>query len=181
VQLSSVESGGRRATAFRSLATKFFIFTATLVFWVVATLLAYNLRQDNFDVTKGLLVFVVVLLVAGASSRFTIRLLIRPLRLLQEGIISVRNGRLEPVEVSKTSDEIEYLGESFNSMIQALKESREQVRQHQALLEQRIQRRTEEVEIPLGQTETNSETKSDSLADLSHKLAYPDERSHRSD
>src|SRR5579862_5204573 len=92
--------GDTRPGVLRSLATKFSIFTATLVFWVVATLLAYNLRQDNFDVAKGLLVFVVVLLVAGAISRFTIRLLIRPLRLLQDGITSATNGRLEPVQVS---------------------------------------------------------------------------------
>jgi len=143
------------------------------VFWVVATLLAYNLRQDNFDVAKGLLVFVVVLLVAGAISRFTIRLLIRPLRLLQDGITSATNGRLEPVQVSKTGDEIEYLGESFNSMIQALAESQEEVRQHQDLLEQRIQQRTEDLETALRRAQAVNDEKSEFLAGISHELRTP--------
>ena len=86
---------------FRSLASKFFLFTAALVFWVVAVILAYDLRQDAFDIRKGVLLFVVVLLVAGATSRMTIRLLARPLGLLQEGIQSVREGRLEPIPVSR--------------------------------------------------------------------------------
>ncbi len=57
----------------RSLASKFSLFTAALVFWVISTILAYDLRQDTFDVGKGLLLFVIVLLVAAAIARFTIR------------------------------------------------------------------------------------------------------------
>ena len=56
------------------------------MFWVVAVILAYDLRQDAFDMRKGVLLFVVVLLVAGAISSMTIRLLARPLGQLQEGI-----------------------------------------------------------------------------------------------
>ena len=70
----------------RSLASKFSLFTAALVFWVISTILAYDLRQDTFDVGKGLLLFVIVLLVAAAIARFTIRLLARPLSQLQAGI-----------------------------------------------------------------------------------------------
>ena len=69
----------------RSLASKFSIFTAALVFWVIATLLAYDLRQDTFDVGKGLLLCVIVMLVAAAIARFTIRLLARPISRLQVG------------------------------------------------------------------------------------------------
>ena len=173
MQSSSGEPGDARPTTVRSLATKFSIFTATLVFWVVATLLAYNLRQDNFDVAKGLLVFVVVLLVAGAIARFTIRLLIRPLGLLRTGITSVRNGRLQPVQVSNTGDEIEYLGESFNSMIQALSGSQEEVRQHQALLEQRIQQRTEELDASMRRAQAENDAKTEFLSGLSHQLRTP--------
>ena len=126
--------GDTRPGVLRSLASKFSIFTATLVFWVVVTLLAYNLRQDNFDVGKGLLLCVVVILVSGAISRFTIRLLARPLKLLQAGIASVRNGGLEPIQISRTGDEIEFLGESFNGMIEALAASRKEIREHQELL-----------------------------------------------
>ena len=80
----------QRPGFFRSVASKFSIFTAILVFWVVATLLAYDLRQDNFDIGKGTLLCVIVLLVAAAISRFTIRLLAGPLRRLHDAIIAVR-------------------------------------------------------------------------------------------
>src|SRR5260370_33716168 len=121
---SKDEPVGVRPAALRSLASKFSIFTAILVFWVVATILAYDLRQDTFDIGKGLLLFVIVILVSGAISRFTIRLLARPLGLLQAGITSVRNGRVEQIQVSKTADEIEFLGDRFNRMLEAVSQSR---------------------------------------------------------
>jgi len=146
---------------------------AILVFWVVLTFLAYDLRQDNFDVAKGLLLCVIVILVAGAISRFTIRLLTRPLKLLEAGILSVRNGRLEPIQVSRTGDEIEFLGESFNAMIDALDSSHKEVREHQHLLEQRIRERTAQLEEATRRAEAASQAKSDFLANISHELRTP--------
>jgi signal transduction histidine kinase/ActR/RegA family two-component response regulator len=162
-----------RPARFRSLASKFSLFTVTLVFWMVATILAYDLRQDTFDVKKGLLLLVVVLLVAGAISRFTIRLLARPLSLLGSGIQSVGMGRLERLQVSPTGDEIEILGESFNQMIDALAGSRAEVREHQELLEQRIKQRTEELEEVAVRAAAASHAKSEFLANMSHELRTP--------
>src|SRR5579863_9463503 len=93
----------------RSLASKFSLWTALLVFFVVAMILLYDIRQDSFNVRQGLLVCVIVVLVAGAIWCFTIRLLARPLAKLQAGILSARNGRLEPIQVSRTGDEIEFV------------------------------------------------------------------------
>jgi signal transduction histidine kinase/CheY-like chemotaxis protein len=144
-----------------------------LVFWVVVTILAYDMRQDTFNMPKGLLLCVIVFLVSAAISRFTIRLLARPLTLLQAGITSVRNGQLEPIQVSKTGDEIEYLGESFNRMIEALAASEKQVREHQDLLEQRIKDRTERLEEATRSAQAANQAKSEFLANISHELRTP--------
>jgi len=149
------------------------MFTAILVFWVVATILAYDLRQDTFDAGKGLLLFVIVILVSGAISRFTIRLLARPLGLLQAGITSVRSGRLQPIQVSRTGDEIEFLGESFNRMIEALATSRREIREQQELHEQRLKERTEQLEEVIRRAQAANQAKSDLLANVSHELRTP--------
>jgi signal transduction histidine kinase/ActR/RegA family two-component response regulator len=158
---------------FRSLASKFFLLTAALVFWVVAVVLAYDLRQDAFDVRKGVLLFFVVLLVAGATSRMTIRLLARPLAMLHQGIQSVREGRLETIPISRTGDEIEFLGESFNQMIEAVTSTQDELLSSKLLLEERIRRRTQELEVAMQKTLAASQAKSEFLANISHELRTP--------
>jgi signal transduction histidine kinase/CheY-like chemotaxis protein/HPt (histidine-containing phosphotransfer) domain-containing protein len=155
------------------LSSKFSIFTAVLVLWVVGTIMLWDVRQHTFDLTKGLVLCGVVGLVAGAISRFTMRLLARPLALLQAGIISVREGRFEPIQVSPTRDEIQYLGESFNRMIETLAASQEEIRQHQDLLELRIRQRTEELEKATHAALAASQAKSEFLANMSHELRTP--------
>jgi signal transduction histidine kinase/DNA-binding response OmpR family regulator len=115
----------------------------------------------------------IVLGVAAAISQFTNRLLARPLTLLEAGITSVREGRLDPIRVSRTGDEIEYLGESFNRMIAALAASHDEIRQYQELLEERIRQRTQELEDAMHGALAASQAKSEFLANISHELRTP--------
>ena len=165
--------GEARPPKFRSLSSKFSIFTGVLVLWVVVTTLGFDIRQHSFDLAKGIVSCVVVVVVAAAISRFTMRLLARPLSLLQDGITSVRQGRFEPIQVSRTGDEIEYLGESFNRMIEALAASQEEIRRHQELLEERIRQRTQELEKAMHGALAASQAKSEFLANMSHELRTP--------
>ena len=163
----------QRPQNYRSLSSKFSIFTGVLVAWIVVVILCWDLRQHTFDLAKGIVLCCVVALVAGAISRFSMRLLARPLELLQQGITSVREGRFEPIQVSRTGDEIEYLGESFNRMIETLAHSQEEIRQHQELLEDRIRQRTQELEKAMHTALEASQAKSEFLANMSHELRTP--------
>ena len=146
-----------------------------LVFWVIAVVIAYDIsaNADGVRLSKVLVLLAILLLVSGAIAKFTSRLLVRPLSLLQEGILEARAGRLKRIQVSSTGDEIEELGESFNQMIEALAASKAQVREYQELLEEKIRQRTDELERALGQAMTASQTKSEFLANMSHELRTP--------
>jgi signal transduction histidine kinase/DNA-binding response OmpR family regulator len=165
--------GKPRIGKLRSLSSKYSVFTSILLLWVVATSLWWDIHLHTFDWTKGLILCGIVLGVAAAISQFTNRLLARPLTLLEAGITSVREGRLEPIRVSRTGDEIEYLGESFNRMITALAASQEEIRQYQELLEERIRQRTHELEKAMHGALAASQAKSEFLANISHELRTP--------
>ena len=158
---------------YRSISSRFSVFTGVLLLWVVAVTLWWDIRQHTFDWTKGVILCGVVAMTASAISLFTIRLLARPLALLEAGITSVRKGHLVPIQVSRTGDEIEYLGESFNRMIEALVGSQEEIRLHQELLEERIRQRTEELERAMHGALNASQAKSEFLANMSHELRTP--------
>jgi len=167
------ERKGSRPKPFQSLSTRFTAFTGVLLLWVVAATLAYDLHQGTLSVTKALLECGVVLVVAAVISRFTMRVLARPLQYLQQGMTAVRKGKLEPIQVSRTGDEIEYLGESFNQMIDALTSSQDEIKQHQELLEHRISQRTEQLEEAMLRAQAANEAKSEFLANMSHELRTP--------
>jgi methyl-accepting chemotaxis protein len=127
----------------RPLANKFFVFTATLAFWLITVMLAYDLRVETLDAGRLVLLLVVVILVSAAVGQFTSRALARPVRLLRDGLTAVESGELAPIEVQQTKDEVQHLAESFNQMIQKLAQSQQEIRRRVAELEQAIQQAKE--------------------------------------
>ena len=162
-----------RPKNFRSLSSRFSVFTLIVLSWVTVIALAFDVTQHTFDWRKLLLMAAAVGGVGAAISRFSIRLLGRPLELLEKGITKVGEGKLEPIQVSRTGDEIESLGESFNRMIRALAASQEQIRQNQEHLEERIHARTFELEKAMQTALVASQAKSEFLANMSHELRTP--------
>ncbi len=159
----------------RSIATKFSMFTAMLVFWVISVVLAYDISSnaDGVRLSKVVILLAILLLVAGTIAKFTTRLLVKPLLLLQEGIQEARAGRMKKVQLSSTGDEIEVLGDSFNAMIGSLETYQEQLREHQEQLEEKIRSRTDELEQALQKALSASQAKSEFLANMSHELRTP--------
>lgn len=158
---------------FRSLSSKFSRFIVALLTWLVLVIMLWDIRHQAFDFRKAVLLCAVVAFAAGLISRFTIRLLARPLKLLEQGMTAVRQGKLEPIQVSATRDEIQHLGESFNRMIEDLTASQEEIRQHRELLEERIRQRTEDLEKATRTALASSQAKSEFLANMSHELRTP--------
>jgi signal transduction histidine kinase/DNA-binding response OmpR family regulator len=156
-----------------SLSRKYSLFTAFLLGWVAFIFFAYDLGRNSINLAKVALLCAVVVLVAGAIAKFTNHLMARPLMALQGAIRSVREGRLKPVPVSRTGDEIQFLAESFNEMIAALSASQQEVAEHRGLLEERIKQRTEALEEATHRALAASRTKSEFLANMSHELRTP--------
>jgi signal transduction histidine kinase/CheY-like chemotaxis protein/HPt (histidine-containing phosphotransfer) domain-containing protein len=161
---------GRRPP-YGSLARKYSTFTLILLTWVCLIFLLHDL--ESLKLWKALLMVGVVAGIAMFVGRFTNQLLAKPLNRLQQGIEAVCQGRLEPVQVSRTGDEIEYLGRSLNTMIAALADSRRQVAEYQNLLEERIRQRTEALEETTQRALAATRAKSEFLANVSHELRTP--------
>jgi signal transduction histidine kinase/ActR/RegA family two-component response regulator len=157
----------------KSLAAKFCRFTALLLGWFFAVEIAVHLYA-GVDFNKAQLVFSVVLIGAAVLiAKVTSGVFVRPLILLNEAITGVKEGKLEPIRISSSGDEIEKLGESFNEMITALAASRRQVIEHQEHLELKIQERTMALAESMKRAEAASEAKSGFLANMSHELRTP--------
>jgi signal transduction histidine kinase/ActR/RegA family two-component response regulator/HPt (histidine-containing phosphotransfer) domain-containing protein len=157
----------------RSLAAKYSMFTSVLVLWIILVNIGYDLHHNMFDLGKGVLMFAILLLVALAISRFTVTLMAKPLENLAAGMKRAQDGQMEKIQVSRTGDEIQFVGEVFNETIQALKQRDRQLAEHREMLEARIEQRTEALREAMERALAASQAKSEFLANMSHELRTP--------
>ncbi len=71
---------------------------------------------------RNAITFAIVLLIAFAASLFLAAYVVRPVRKLQEGVARVAQGKFDEGVYIATGDELEALGDSFNNMVQGLKQ-----------------------------------------------------------
>lgn len=145
------------------LAQKMTRFVTALLVWVALVFIAHDVGVRGLDATRTVALAIAVTAAAAFVSRYTMRILTRPLTLLEEG---VRTG--EPVMVSPTGDEIERIAAGINALIaSASKPERPEV------WEQKIRQRTEALEEATSRALAASRAKSEFLANMSHELRTP--------
>jgi signal transduction histidine kinase/CheY-like chemotaxis protein len=162
-----------QAAKYRSLGTKFFLFTAGMMAWLVAVVVAYDHINGTLSLGKSAILLVVALVIATLVVQVTMRLLVKPIETLEQGLVAVGKGQLRPIRYRKSGDEVEFLARSFNEMIGMLSKQRSELEQHQELLEQRIRQRTEALEEAMQHALAASRAKSEFLANMSHELRTP--------
>jgi signal transduction histidine kinase/DNA-binding response OmpR family regulator len=158
---------------YRSLGTKFFLFTAGMMAWLVLVVVAYDQINGTLSLGKSAILLGVALVIATLVVQVTMRLLVKPIETLEQGLVAVGQGHLRPIRYRKSGDEVEFLARSFNEMIGMLSKQRSEIEQHQELLEQRIRQRTEALEEAMQHALAASRAKSEFLANMSHELRTP--------
>ncbi|HMX32792.1 MAG TPA: SpoIIE family protein phosphatase [Leptospiraceae bacterium] len=99
-----------------------------------------------------ILLFALVLMVIGIPI-FLSGTLINPLNALLEGLGKVKKGNLDIKIPVKVQDEIGFLSNSFNNMVQSIKDSKEKLEEYAEHLEEKVEERTKELQVSLNQVE----------------------------
>ncbi len=138
-------------------------FVTALLVWVAVVFIVHDVGVRGLDPTRTVALAIAVTVGATVVSRYTMRILTRPLTILEE---SASSG--EPVMVSPTGDEVERIAESINELIAgASRPDRPEV------WEQKIRQRTEALEEATSRALAASRAKSEFLANMSHELRTP--------
>ena len=92
------------------------------------------------------ILFIVLIIILAAYPLFFKGSLINPLMSLLRGVAKVNAGNLDVVVGVKVQDEIGFLSQSFNSMVDSIKQARKELQDYADNLEEKVKERTKEVQ-----------------------------------
>ncbi len=132
-------------------------------------------KMRNNAIAMGALSLGFILIAALSVGFFVHRLVYVPLRDLESGAKRLSSGNLEQMIPVRSDDEFGQLAASFNSMTVALQKSAAELRDWGHTLEQKVEKRTQELRIAEAETARSEKLASVGLlaAGIAHELNNP--------